>query len=198
MITAILLAAGESKRMNGENKLLKKVDRVPLIKHSVKNILNSSVDELIIITGHQSNEIKKIIDKNKKIKFVYNDKYKDGMSSSIKAGLQNLSKKTHAFFISLGDMPEVNKEIYNNLIKQLKNNKIIVPTYKNKQGNPVLFSKSFKEKIMTIEGDIGAKKILEKHREIVLNVETNNYANVLVKTTSLVAKSTIILDGIRE
>tara|TARA_B100001540_G_C15549239_1_gene525069 strand:- start:114 stop:683 length:570 start_codon:yes stop_codon:yes gene_type:complete len=174
MITAILLAAGESKRMNGENKLLKKVDRVPLIKHSVKNILNSSVDELIIITGHQSNEIKKIIDKNKKIKFVYNDKYKDGMSSSIKAGLQNLSKKTHAFFISLGDMPEVNKEIYNNLIKQLKNNKIIVPTYKNKQGNPVLFSKSFKEKIMTIEGDIGAKKILEKHREIVLNVETNS------------------------
>ncbi len=174
MITAILLAAGESKRMDGENKLLKKVNNVPLIKHSVKNILNSSVNELIIITGHQNEEIEKIIDKNEKIKFVYNNKYKNGMASSIKAGLQNLSKETHAFFISLGDMPEVNKEIYNNLIKHLKNNKIIVPTFKNKQGNPVLFSISFKEKIMAIKGDIGAKIILKEHKEIVLNVETNS------------------------
>ena len=115
MITAILLAAGESKRMDGENKLLKKVNNVPLIKHSVKNILNSSVNELIIITGHQNEEIEKIIDKNEKIKFVYNNKYKNGMVSSIKAGLQNLSKETHAFFISLGDMPEVNRN--NNIIK---------------------------------------------------------------------------------
>ena len=62
----------------------------------------------------------------------------------------------------------------NNLIKQLKNNKIIVPTYKNKQGNPVLFSNSVKEKIMTIEGDVGAKKILEKNSEIIFNLEIDN------------------------
>ena len=176
MISAILLAAGESKRMNGENKLIKKINKVPLIKHSVKNILNSSIDELIIVIGHQSEKIKKIIDKNRKIKFVYNRRYKDGMASSIKTGLQNLSIKTQAFFICLGDMPDINKEIYNELIEQLKNNKIIVPTYKNKQGNPVLFSISQKEKIMTIEGDIGAKKILEKNSEVILNFEINNHS----------------------
>ena len=174
MISAILLAAGESKRMNGENKLIKKINKEPLIKHSVKNILNSSIEELIIIVGHQSEEIKKIIDKNKKIKFVYNKKYKEGMASSIKIGLQNLSKETKAFFICLGDMPEVNNEIYNEMIKELKYKKIIVPTYKNKQGNPVLFSISLMEEIMTIEGDIGAKKILEENRDIVFNLEINN------------------------
>ena len=52
MISAILLAAGKSKRMNGENKLTKKIQGIPLIKHSVKNILASSVDELIIVLGY--------------------------------------------------------------------------------------------------------------------------------------------------
>ena len=174
MISAILLAAGQSKRMTGENKLTKEIQGSPLIKHSVKNILVSSIDELIIVLGYQKEIIKKIIDKHTKIKFVFNKDFESGMASSIKTGLKHLSNKTEAFFICLGDMPEINKEIYNNLIKQLKNNKIIVPTYKNKQGNPVLFSKYVKEKIMTIEGDVGAKKILEKNSEIIFNFEIND------------------------
>ena len=53
MISAILLAAGQSKRMGGENKLTKKIQGLPLIKHSINNILESSVDEIIIILGHE-------------------------------------------------------------------------------------------------------------------------------------------------
>ena len=161
MISAILLAAGQSKRMDGENKLTKEIQGVPLIKHSVKNILASSVDELIIILGYQKEIIEKLIDKNNKIKFVFNKDFENGMASSIKTGLDNLSEKTEAFFICLGDMPMVNHNIYNQLIKSKNNNKIIVPTYKGQQGNPVLFNKSMKEKIMNITGDAGAKQILE-------------------------------------
>ncbi len=174
MISSILLAAGQSKRMEGENKLAKKIGGIPLIKHTINNILSSSIDELIIVLGHQKEVIENIIDKNDKIKIIFNDQFKTGMASSIKKGIENLSTKSKAFFICLGDMPHVNKEIYNNLIKQLKNNKIIVPTYKNKQGNPVLFSKSVKEKIMTIKGDVGAKKILENNSEIIFNLEMNS------------------------
>ena len=174
MISAILLAAGKSTRMGGENKLIKVIKDKSLIIHSINNILNSSIDELIIVLGYQKDIIQKLINKNKKIKFTFNKDFQNGMASSINVGLNNLSKKTEAFFICLGDMPEVNKETYNNLIKQLKNNKIIVPTYKNEQGNPVLFSKSIKEKIMTIEGDVGAKKILEKNSELIFNFEINN------------------------
>ena len=80
-----------------------------------------------------------------------------------------MSEETEAFFICLGDMPMVNKDIFNLLIKSKNTREIIVPTYKNKQGNPILFSKSMNKKIMTIEGDVGAKKILElKWREIIL------------------------------
>ena len=93
MISAILLAAGQSKRMNGENKLTKKIQGVPLIKHSVKNILASSIDELIIVLGYQKELLKKLIDKNEKIKFVFNKDFESGIASSIKTGLNNLSYK---------------------------------------------------------------------------------------------------------
>ena len=174
MISAILLAAGQSKRMNGENKLTKEIQGTPLIKHSVQNILDSSVQELIIVLGYQKEIIEKLIDKNKKIKFIFNKDFENGIASSIKTGLNNLSEKTEAFFICLGDMPMVNHDIYNQLIKSKGNKEIIVPTYKGQQGNPVLFNKSMKEKIMSITGDVGAKKILELNKDKILNLEINN------------------------
>ena len=174
MISAILLAAGQSKRMGDENKLVKNFQGIPLIKHSVRNILASFIGELIIVLGHQKEIIEKLIDKNKKIKFVFNQDFESGMATSIKTGLNHLSEETEAFFICLGDMPMVNKDIFNLLIKSKNNREIIVPTYKNKQGNPILFSKSMKKKIMTIEGNVGAKKILELNKDKILNIETND------------------------
>jgi len=174
VISAILLTAGQSKRMDGENKLTKEIQGVPLIKHSVKNILASSVDELIIVLGHQKEIIEKLIDKNEKIKFVFNKDFESGMASSIKTGIDNLSDKTEAFFICLGDMPMVSHNIYNQLIKSKDNKEIIVPTYKGQQGNPVLFSILMKDKIMNIEGDLGAKKILEANKDKILNLAIND------------------------
>ena len=174
MISAILLAAGQSKRMVGENKLTKKIQDVPLIKHSVKNILAGSIDELIIVLGYQKEVIEKIIDKNEKVKFFFNKDFENGIASSIKTGLKNLSEKTEAFFICLGDMPMVNHDTYNQLIKSKDNKEIIVPTYKGQQGNPVLFDKSIKEKILNIRGDVGAKKILESNKDKILNLEIND------------------------
>ena len=130
MISAILLAAGQSKRMFGENKLVKKIQGVPLIKNSVKNILVSSIDELIIVLGYQKEIIEKLIDKNEKIKFVFNKDFESGMASSIKTGLKNLSEKTEAFFICLGDMPMVSHDIFDQLVKSKNNKEVIVPTYK--------------------------------------------------------------------
>ena len=174
MISAILLAAGQSKRMNGENKLTKKIQGIPLIKHSVKNILSSSVDELIVVLGYQKKIIEKLIGKNEKIKTVFNENFENGIASSIKTGLNHFSEKTEAFFICLGDMPLVNYNIYNQLIKSKDNKKIIVPTYKKQQGNPVLFDKSMKEKVIDVSGDVGAKKIFELNKDKILNLEINN------------------------
>ena len=77
MISAILLAAGQSKRMNGENKLKKIINNLPLINHSINNILESNIDELIIVIGYQEKIIKKLINKNKKIKIILNKNFKN-------------------------------------------------------------------------------------------------------------------------
>ena len=183
MISSILLAAGQSKRMDGENKLTKEIKGIPLIKLSVKNILASSVDELIIVLGYQKEIIEKLIDKNEKIKFVFNKDFESGMASSIKTGIDNLFDKTEAFFICLGDMPMVSHDIYNQLIESKDNKDIIVTTYKGYQGNPVLFDKSMKEKVLDIRGDVGAKKILGLNKATVLNLEINNQSIVKVFNT---------------
>ena len=174
MISTILLAAGQSKRMNTENKLVKKIKGIPLIKCALNNILKSSVNEIVIVLGYQSEIIEKLIDKNDKIKFVLNSNFETGMASSIRKGVENLSKKTDAFFISLGDMPSINYDTYDQLIECKKNQKIIVPMFKGQKGNPVLFPKSFEKIMLSIQGDYGAKKILENNKKQVLNIEIND------------------------
>jgi len=184
MISSILLAAGQSLRMKGENKLIKEVDGIPLIKYAVKNILASMVDEIIIVVGHDKDLIKNIITEHRKIKFIYNEDFKRGISTSIKIGLNHISKKSEAFFISLGDMPNVNQNIYNKLIKsRLKyNNKlkpehkkeIVIPSFEGKNGNPILFSKFMKNKIMLVTNILDTNEIIKLNKEKILNVPFDN------------------------
>ena len=189
MISSILLAAGKSSRMKGENKLVKEINGMPLIKHSIKNILGSAIDEIVIVIGYNNSLIENIIEKNKKIKFIYNDDYETGISSSIKKGLSNISDKAEAFFICLGDMPNVNQNIYNKLIKtRYKYNKklvtkkkkeIFIPIFEGKEGNPILFSRFMKEEIFNIDGDFGAKKIIENNKNKILHVPIKSSGVVL-------------------
>ncbi len=160
--------------MGGENKLTKKIQGIPLIKHSVKNILASSINELIIVLGYQKEIIEKLIDKHEKVKFIFNKDFESGMASSIKVGINHLSDNSESFFICLADMPMVSSNIYDFLIKSKNQKDILVPTYKGQQGNPILFNKSMKEKIMSIDGDVGAKKILELNKDKILNLEIND------------------------
>jgi|LWDU01.1.fsa_nt_gi molybdenum cofactor cytidylyltransferase len=184
MISSILLAAGESKRMKGENKLTKTIKDIPLIKYTIKNILGSAVDEIIVVLGHEKEELKTIIEKNKKIKLVFNENFKSGIASSIKVGLKNISNKADAFFICLGDMPVVNQNIYNKLIKarnsynkKLKpifKREIIIPSYEGQDGNPILFSKFMKKKLMNLKEDLGPKEIIELNKKKILNIPFDN------------------------
>ena len=189
MISAILLAAGQSLRMKGENKLTKEIDGHSLIVYSVKNILGSAISELIIVLGHDKDIIQNKIKPNKKIKFIYNDNFKDGVASSIKIGLDNISNNSEAFFICLGDMPNVNQNIYNKIIKSRYNfnkktspayrKEIFVPTYEDKEGNPVLFSKFMKKKVMEINDDFDAQKIIKINTNKTLYIPIKNDGIIL-------------------
>jgi len=166
MIAAIILTAGLSSRTKGSNKLLLNYKGKKIIKHSVKSILDSKINYTVVVLGKNKTKIKKEIPKRKNINFVYNAKYKQGMASSILAGMKSLPKQTKFFFISLADMPEIKSTHYNKMISMSnKNSKLpIVPFYQSQQANPVLFPIDFKNKLATLKGDRGAKKILAKSK----------------------------------
>jgi len=162
MISAILLAAGQSKRMQGENKLLKKYKKKYLINHILKSLIKSKVNKIIVVLGHENRKIKKISLKSKKITFVVNSQYLKGISTSIKSGLKKISKKNIGFLIVHADMPLVSKTILNTLCLGLKSKKkkIFVPVYKKKFGNPLAFKYSMIKSLKKIKGVKGAKKLI--------------------------------------
>ena len=162
MISAILLAAGQSKRMNGKNKLIKKYNKKYLINHIIGTLIKSKVNKIIVVLGFQKSKVRKITVKNKKINFVFNKNYKSGMASSIKTGLKRISKKSIGFLIVQADMPLISKKIVNTLCYAVRNSnkEIVAPIYKRKMGNPIGFKRSMTRIINKTSGDSGAKKII--------------------------------------
>tara|TARA_B100000401_G_scaffold269322_1_gene183600 strand:- start:254 stop:829 length:576 start_codon:yes stop_codon:yes gene_type:complete len=164
MIKAILLAAGQSKRLKSENKLIKLYKKKPLINHSLKALHKSKVNKVIVVLGHQKNEIKKIIKKNKKNTFVYNKDFKKGMASSIKTGLKKLGGKDKGFIIVQSDMPFIKTSDINKIYSSIRSQKFLVHAlrYKKKIGNPIGFDMSIIKKFKKIKGDFGAKFMVKR------------------------------------
>ena len=177
MIKAILLAAGKSKRLKSENKLIKKFKNKALINHSLQALLKSKVDKIVIVLGYQNKEVRKVIKKNKKNIFVLNKKFRLGMSSSINIGLKKISKKDKGFIIVQSDMPfiktsDINK-IYNSISK--KRHLVHALKFKNKIGNPIGFDSSVLTKFKKMKGDVGAKFMVKRLKN------NTNFIKVLSK-----------------
>ena len=176
MISAILLAAGQSKRMDGDNKLIKKYNKKYLINHILDTLIKSKVNKIIVVLGFQSSKVRKIIVKNKKINFVYNKNYKSGMASSIKTGLKRISERRTGFLIVQADMPLISKNIINSICYAIKNNKeeIIAPIYKKKMGNPIGFKSSMITILNKTKRDSGAKKMIMRNKKNLGLIKVNS------------------------
>ena len=176
MISAILLAAGQSKRMCGDNKLIKKYNKKYLINHIIGTLIKSKVNKIIVVLGFQKSKVWKITLKNKKINFVFNKKYKSGMASSIKTGLKKISKKNIGFLIVQADMPLISKKIINSLCYAIrkKNEEIVAPIYKRNIGNPIGFKSSMIKLLNKTKGDSGAKKIIKRNKKNLSLIRVNS------------------------
>ena len=176
MIKVILLAAGLSKRMKSENKLIKLYKNKPLINYSLDVLKKSKANKIIIVLGHQYKEVRKIIKKNKKIIFTYNKNYKKGMASSIKMGLKKVSKNDKGFIVAQSDMPFVKLSDINKICRSIKTKKFLVHAlkYKNRLGNPIGFDISLIKKFKNIKGQFGAKFMVKrlKNRTNFINISS--------------------------
>ena len=176
MIKAILLAAGQSKRLKSENKLIKLYKKKPLINHSLNALHKSKVNKVIVVLGHQKKDLQKIIKKNNKNIFTYNKEYKKGMASSIKVGLTKINKKDKGFIIVQSDMPFIKSSDINKIYNSIKSKKYLVHVlkYRNRVGNPIGFDISIMKKFKKIKGDVGAKFMVKRLKRETRFIKINN------------------------
>jgi len=177
MVSAIILAAGESKRMGEKNKLtLPFRNGKSLIEHIISNLMKSDVEEIVVVLGHEAELIRNIL-LEYKIKIVVNAKYLEGMTTSIHAGIKGVQSHTSGYMICLSDLPYLRIDDYNYLIREfnhaiLQNDKsIIVPTFDGQRGNPVLFSAHYKMEILNHKGKKGCKGVIKHNPQHVFEVK---------------------------
>ena len=175
-ISATILAAGASSRMGDVNKLLLLINKIPVIKIVCETIIKVKLDQVVLVTGYQSNEIKKVVpDKINEI--IYNKNWKEGMMSSIYAGMSRLNNNIDGNLIVLGDMPLISVQTINILINTFKKNEgrnIVYPQYNSKQANPVIFPRKYFSEILISNGDRGCKKVLKKYPEDAIGININS------------------------
>lgn len=173
-ISAILLAAGESKRM-GTNKLSLPWRRKTVLEHCLRVLLSSEVGEVWVVLNRQTWELGKRL-RMPRVKLVRNPRSQEGMSTSIRKGIQAMGQKSRAVLIALGDHPLLKANTVNALIRTYveKKGTIIVPVFRGKRGHPVLFDRRYMKELLKLKKDVGARTLLERHREEVYEVHSKS------------------------
>lgn len=172
---AIVLAAGCSRRMGADNKLLLEVEGSTLVRSSVQSAIASNAKVTIVVLGYEAEDAITALD-GLEYQAAMNADYLEGMSSSIRTGVQ-AAEGFDAVAILLADMPCVEPKILNTLLtvySRQKSPAIVVATHTGRRGHPVIWSADFFPDLMALRGDVGGKKLLEKYSRQVVEVEVDS------------------------
>jgi len=184
MVSAVVLAAGMSTRM-GRNKLLLTFRDKPLVVHAVDTLLASMVGEIIVVLGHESEKVWDQLEgyaglaQSPRVHLIKNPDYREGLSTSVRAGVQAVSPQSEAIMIYLADQPllepaDVDRIIEGFAAAKLENKTIVVPFFKGERGNPVMLDASLRDSILGIVGDVGCKGVIKRYPEKVYAIEMEN------------------------
>jgi molybdenum cofactor cytidylyltransferase len=162
---AVILAAGMSSRM-GEAKQLLQLGENTLLGQVLENVRSSGVKDIVLVLGHEAEKIQERIS-TANLSVVINESYRQGMGTSLRAGLAALPPDVDAALIVLADQPFIRPKTLDFLMDQYKrsNAQIVIPTYKGFRGNPVLLDRSVFSEVMALTGDIGCRAIFGNHLE---------------------------------
>jgi molybdenum cofactor cytidylyltransferase len=177
-IGALLLAAGQSRRMGGPNKLLAQIEGVPMVARVAQRLLASRARPIVAVLGNLADEVDAALGRLP-IERVRNPDFAAGLSTSLKRGLAALPEDLDGALVCLGDMPLVSGRHLDRLVaafNPLEGRAIIVPTRRGKRGNPVLWARRFFPEMARISGDVGARHMIGEHAELVTEIEMDDDA----------------------
>lgn len=173
MISAVILAAGMSKRM-GIPKQLMDYNGKPMLRVVVENTIKAPVDEIIVVLGNEAIQAARSLE-GLAVKLAVNKNYAKGQSTSVRAGLELVERRARGVLFVLGDQPLVKVETIRLLVDSFKEKGgIAAPFYNGVRGNPVLFENSLLQCADEIRGDQGARGIIELHPGLLNRVDVND------------------------
>jgi molybdenum cofactor cytidylyltransferase len=161
-IAGVLLAAGTSSRFGEDNKLLSTVDGDPLVRHAARTLLAASVAPVVVVVGHEADRVIDALD-GLDVDFVRNDDYRDGQSTSVRAGIRTVTDRdADAAVVALGDMPFVDPGTVRTLVAAYEAGvgDALAAAHGGERGNPVLFDRRFFDALTRVDGDVGGRRIL--------------------------------------
>ena len=173
-VSAILLGAGESKRM-GLNKLTLPWGRRTVFEHCLNTLIRSDINEVVVVLGGKTADLRGSLERTG-AKVVINPFYRKGMSTSIRRGVRGIDPASQGILIALGDQPFLKAATINALVRAfaMRDRAILVPTFQGKKGHPVIFHRKFEEELLKLEGDAGARSIIQRHPGDVMSVRVRS------------------------
>lgn len=172
-VNSIILGAGSAQRMGQTKQLLTLRDKV-LLHHVIDQVRQVNFEKINTVIGHDANEIQRIIRINdSRFHWITNNAYKKGISTSLKKGLQYCSKHPHHIMVFLGDMPFIKQSTIRYIMneglytaKGMYEPFVIRPMYKRQIGHPVFFGYIYPHFFDQLEGDVGAKAIVNNMKHV--------------------------------
>ena len=169
-IAAVVLAAGRSSRMAPRNKLLERVGGEAIVARVAGAAIASGADPVVVVTGFEAERVAEALT-GLNLTIAHNQAFAEGLSTSLKTGLDALTRNCDGALILLGDMPEIDGGDLKTLIGAFKTkDSICVPAHQGKRGNPILWGASYFPEMRAITGDAGAKPLLARHAAHVIEV----------------------------
>lgn len=183
-VHAVVLAAGRSSRMGGPNKLMAHFGGKPLIRQTVERALGSGIDGVTVVTGHQAARIRDALD-GLDVTIAHNPDFASGLAGSLKAGIAAVPENVGGALIMLGDMPAVSTADLDRLLAEFRTaggRAIVRATHDGKRGNPLVLPRALFGEIALLEGDTGARHLVESGVMPVVDVEIGQGASIDVDT----------------
>ena len=168
-VGAVLLAAGESRRMGAPNKLALPVEGQPLLRRAALTLLDSDVGEIVVVLGHESDRAREML-RDLPLKLVDNPHYRDGQMSSVHCGLAALEQPAEGVMICLADQPRLTTPDVNYLVERYLNActlPVLVPVFEGRRGNPIVIAYAQRAAILAGDRNLGCRRLIEKQPELV-------------------------------
>ena len=174
-IVGLILAAGASRRMGPErNKLILRIGDRPLLRRVVDVFRDAEVEPIFAVLGHQADVVEPTLGGG--IDVIRHEDWAQGMGSSIARGVSSIEAAHHpdAFLLCVGDLPGLRasavRSVRDVFVREGNADSIVVPTFEGSEGHPVLFGRSHAKTLAALQGDLGARKILEANASSVIRV----------------------------